>query len=54
MKRAYHDILLPDGTLQQGPVVVETDETGCLLGWYPLQQEEAFVEWVGGTFICKG
>lgn len=49
MKRAYHDILLPDGTLQQGPVVVETDETGCLLSWYPLQQEEAFVEWIGGT-----
>ena len=53
MKRAYHDILLPDGTLQQGPVVVETEETDCLLSWYPLQQEEAFVEWVGGTFICK-
>ena len=44
MKRAFHDILLPDGTHQQGPVVVEMDEACCLLSWYPLQQEEAFVE----------
>ena len=50
MKRAYHDILLPDGTLQQGPVVVETDEEGRFLGWHLLEGEEAFTEWVGGTY----
>lgn len=53
MKRAYHDILLPDGTIQQGPVIVETDEAGQLLSWYPLRQEEAFVEWIGGTYEAK-
>ncbi len=50
MKRAYHDILLPDGTLRKGPVVVETDEADRLLCWYPLLREEAFVEWTGGTY----
>jgi len=48
--RAYHDILLPDGILQQGPVVVETNAKGQFLGWHFLQQEEPFTEWVGGTF----
>ena len=51
MKRAYHDIILPDGTLQKGPVVVETDENGHLLSWHFLEGEEPFTEWIGGTFI---
>lgn len=51
MKRAYHDILLPDGTLQHGPVVVETDEDGRFLGWHLLKEEEAFTEWLGGTYM---
>lgn len=67
MKRAYHDILLPDGTLQQGPVVVETDEEGRFLGWHLLGEsippspeaphkwsasaEEPFTEWIGGTYV---
>ena len=51
MKRAYHDILLPDGTLQQGPVVVETDEWGHFLSWHFLEGEEPFTEWHGGTFV---
>ena len=50
MKRAYHDILLPDGTLQQGPVVVETDSEGRFLGWHLLEGEESFTEWIGGTY----
>lgn len=49
-KRAYHDILLPDGTLQQGPIVVETDGRGRVLGWHEMQGEEPFTEWIGGTF----
>ena len=66
MKRAYHDILLPDGTLQQGPVVVETDAEGRFLSWHLLEAEEPpapevlskwcssteepFTEWLGGTY----
>ena len=46
----YEYILLPDGTLQQGPVVVETDEEGRFLGWHLLEGEETFTEWVGGTY----
>ena len=51
MRRAYHAICLPDGTLHQGPVVVETDAEGHLLGWHDLLEEEPFTEWVGGTFL---
>ena len=53
MKRGYHDILLPDGTLQQGPVVVETDAEGRLLSWHQLEEEEPFTEWVGGTYTVS-
>ena len=49
-KRAYHDILLPDGTLHQGPIVVETDREGHVVGWHEMQGEEPFTEWIGGTF----
>lgn len=50
VKHAYHDILLADGTLHRGPVVVETEADGKFLSWYPLEQEEPFTEWVGGTY----
>ena len=50
MKRAYHSICLADGTLQQGPVVVETDDEGRFIGWHKLEGEEPFTEWIGGTF----
>lgn len=50
MKRAYHDILLPDGTFERGPVVVETDERGRFLSWHKLEEEEPQTEWIGGTF----
>lgn len=50
MKRAYHDIILSDGILQHGPVVVETDEKGHFLDWHLIQEEEASTEWVGGTY----
>lgn len=53
MKRAYHDILLPDGTRRKGPLVVETDSEGRFLSWHPLQQEEPSTEWVGGTYDCR-
>lgn len=50
MKRAYHDIILSDGTRHQGPVVAETDSDGRLTGWHKLQEEEPFTEWIGGTY----
>ena len=50
MKRAYHDILLADGTLLTGPVVVETNRDGSIVGWHLLEEEEPFTEWVGGTY----
>ena len=49
MKRAYHQIRLPDGSIHEGPIVVETDSDGTLIGWHLLKEEEAFTEWVGGT-----
>ncbi|MBQ8454658.1 MAG: hypothetical protein IJ537_04855 [Bacteroidaceae bacterium] len=52
MKRAYHDIRLPDGTVKKGPLVVETDDEGRFLAWHLLLQEEPFTEWVGGTYEC--
>jgi len=53
MKRAYHDIILPDGTRQAGPVVVETDTAGQLVGWHMLEREEPSTEWLGGTAIFQ-
>lgn len=50
MKRAYHDILLADGTLLAGPVVVETNRDGSIVSWHLLEAEEPFTEWVGGTY----
>ena len=53
MKAAYHDILLADGTLRRGPIVVETDDDGCFLRWHLLEAEEPFTEWVGGTYTVE-
>lgn len=53
MKRAYHDILLTDGTLLAGPVVVETNRDGSTVGWHLLEAEEPFTEWVGGTYSVE-
>ena len=53
MKRAYHDILLADGTLLAGPVVVETNRDGSIVSWHLLDGEEPFTEWVGGTYTVE-
>lgn len=53
MKRAYHEIILLDGTKCQGPVVVETDEEGHICSWHKLEDEEPFTEWIGGTFVVN-
>lgn len=53
MKFAYHDIILPDGRLQQGPIVVETDDEGNCISWHLLEQEEPFTQWIGGTYTLN-
>lgn len=50
MKRAYHRIVNADGTAEEGPVLVETDASGRLVGWRRLRREESNTEWVGGDF----
>ena len=47
-RRAYHHLILPDGSVHE-LVVVEFDEQDKYISHHPLQGEEAFVEWVGGT-----
>lgn len=49
-RKAYNQILLPDGTIVPGPVVVEFYEDGTY-SYHPLTAEEPFTEWIGGTFI---
>ena len=52
-KIAVHHLVLPDGTCQ-GQAVVELDrQSGEVIRWYPLLQEEPFVEWVGGTYRLR-
>ncbi len=48
-KRAYNHVITPSG-LTIGPAVVDFDDSGRPVAWHPLQGEESFVEWVGGTF----
>lgn len=48
-RKAYNQILLPDGTIVPGPVVVEFYEDGTY-SYHPLTAEEPFTEWIGGTF----
>ncbi len=49
MLLAYNHLRLPSGHLT-GPAVVDIDDlTGQILSWHPLQCEEPFVVWRGGT-----
>ena len=48
MLKAYHRLILPDGTIHH-LVVVEFDHAGHLKSFHPLLQEEPFVKWIGGT-----
>ncbi len=50
MKAAYHRLLLPDGQMIEGPVVVETDEENRFVAWHLLHGEEAQTLWQGGTY----
>lgn len=47
MKRAYHRIILPNGSVHR-MVVCTFNEKDEIIEWHPLRQEEASVEWVGG------
>ena len=50
--RAYHHLILPDGTIHS-LVVVHFDDYGNFLNFHPLQGEEPFVEWEGGTLDLR-
>ena len=50
--RAYHSLILPDGTTQSLSVV-RFDDAGRYLSHHPLSGEEPFVEWVGGTLDLR-
>ena len=50
--RAYHRLILPDGTTQSLSVV-RFDDAGRYLSHHPLSGEEPFVEWIGGTLDLR-
>ncbi|MBR0273202.1 MAG: hypothetical protein IJQ59_03805 [Bacteroidaceae bacterium] len=50
--RAYHRLYLPDGTVHE-MVVVRFDAEGHFIDFHPLQGEEPFVEWHGGTLDLR-
>lgn len=47
-KVAYHRLLLDDGTMVDGPLVV-VYRRGVMQTFYPLEREEAGVIWRGGV-----
>jgi hypothetical protein len=47
-KVAYHRLLLEDGTMVNGPLVV-VYHGGVMHTFYPLDREEASVIWRGGV-----
>ena len=49
MQRAYHTVILPDGTTLQR-CVVQFDADGHPVSWHPLCGEEPFVEWAGTVY----
>lgn len=53
MKTGWNRICFADGSVIEGPLVVVLDCAGIMLYWYPLLEEEAMVEWRGGTFWVK-
>ena len=53
VKRAYHKLILPDGTVHTMVVCNIDDATGRLLDFHALCGEEPFVEWIGGTLDLK-
>ena len=53
IKTAYHRLCLPNGEQIEGPVVVETDEQECFVGWHLLCNEEPNTLWRGGTYKIK-
>lgn len=50
--RAYHTIILPDASVMKMAVAC-FDNAGCFVDCHPLESEEPFVEWVGGTLDLR-
>ena len=51
-RRAYNKVYLPNGRVVTQCVVV-TDADGQILDCYPLDGEQPFVEWIGGTMDLR-
>lgn len=53
-QKAFHRLILPNGETCPMAVVC-FDDDGHYLSHHPLQAEEPFVEWHGGTLdLCQG
>ena len=51
-RKAYHQLILPNGEKHRMVVVCFTED-GHYLSHYPLEKEECFVEWCGGTLDLR-
>ena len=51
-RKAYHQLILPNGEKHRMVVVCLTED-GHYLSHYPLEKEECFVEWCGGTLDVR-
>ena len=49
-RKAYNRMILDDGQIVEGPVVVVMDDEERPLEWHLLLQEEPATEWIGGTY----
>ena len=49
-RKAYNRMILDDGQIVEGPVVVVMDDEEHPLEWHLLLQEEPATEWIGGTY----
>lgn len=50
--KAFHRLILTDGTVHE-MVVVRFNAAGHFIDFHPLQGEEPFVEWHGGTLDLR-
>jgi len=53
IKQGYHILKTAEGSVVDGPLVVELTEDGKVLSYRPLIQEEEATEWIGGEFRVK-
>lgn len=49
----FHRLVLGDGRIVEGPVVVVRDNDGRMVSWHLLHGEEPSTAWLGGDFHVK-